>query len=461
MATAPDPQALLAQAEDLVRVALAKGAQAAEAFVVSGSMVSVDIERDRVTYTTGGSDSGTGLRVVRDGRLGFAYASEPHRVTEAAERALALSRLAPRHDFAFPMDDTPYQTMEGLFDPGIVTMDSSEAVEMAGEVVDAAKAVHPDATVVGGGTAFGWGAAAVASSEGMAVASAGTSASASASVVLHDASTSTGFEHSTGRMRSDVDAAWAGREAARIAVDAQGAVPLEAGGEMELVLRPSAMAELVEFTVAPSIIGDAAQRGESAWTGRTGERVAAKGFTLVDDPTLPGGFNSSRSDDEGVASRRNVLVDDGVLRGFLYDSFSAHEYKVRSTGSAVRGPEGGGWRSQPQAFPTNLVIEAPSKGDVDDLVAEVDRGLLVQEVMGAHTANVSTLDFSVGSTMPVEIRRGERVGVREPVMVAGNVGDLLANLVGAGGVPRMCPGVFSSACVVVPWLAAGGVVVTV
>jgi PmbA protein len=263
------------------------------------------------------------------------------------------------------------------------------------------------------------------------------------------------------RLRRDVDPAWAGREAARMALDAQGATPLERGGEMELVLRPSAMAELVEFTVTPSVIGDAAQRGESAWTGRSGSRVAAAGLSIVDDPTLPGGMNSSRSDDEGVASRRNVLVDDGVLQGFLYDSFSAHEYKVGTTGSAVRGPEGGGWRAQPQAFPTNLVVTAPSRGEVDDLVAEVDRGLLVQEVMGAHTANVSTMDFSVGCTMPVEILRGERVGVRGPVMLAGNLGDVLGTVIGSGGAPRACPGAFSSACVVVPWLAAGGVVVTV
>jgi len=456
----PGPQELLSRAEDAVRTALARGAAQAEAFAAAGTFVGVDVERDRVTYTTGGSESGVGLRVVRDGRLGFAFASDPARIASAAERALALSRLSPARGFSLPAGGGRYPDIGGLFDPRIAAMEPSEAVALAGELVDAAKAVHAGAVVVGGGVSAGMGAAAVASSEGVSVATDGTSMNATAYVVLRDRTTSTGLETQSSRGR-DVDASAVGAAAARMAVDAQGAVPLEEGGEMAVIMRPTAIAEVLESTVVPSIIGDAAQRGESAWTGKAGERVAAADVSIWDDPTMAGGLNSGRADDEGAPTRRNVLVDGGVLRGFLYDALSAHEYGVASTGSAVRGAGGGGgWKAQPDAYVTNLVLEAPSRGELEDLVSEVDRGLLVHDVLGAHTANASTLDFSVSSTMPYEIRRGELLGVREPVMLAGNVGALLRSVIGTGGAPRQCGGGMSTACIVVPWVGASGVVVT-
>ncbi len=420
----------------------------------------VDVERDRVTYTNGVSESGVGLRVVRDGRLGFAFASDPARIAAAAERALGLSRLSPARGFSLPAGGRPYPEVGGLRDPRIEAMEPSEAVALAGELVDAAKAVHPGVIVVGGGVSVGRGAAAIASSEGISVASAGTSMNATAYVVLRDRTTSTGLESLSSRAR-DVDASAVGAAAARMAVDAQGAVPLGAGGEMTVVLRPTAVAELLEHTVVPAVIGDAAQRGESAWTGKAGERVAAEGVSICDDPTMPGGLNSGRADDEGTPTRRNALVGSGVLRGFLYDALSAHEYGVEGTGSAVRGGGGGGgWKAQPDAYVTNLLFEAPSRGALEDLVAEVDRGVLVHDVLGAHTANASTMDFSVSSTMPYEIRHGELLGVREPLMLAGNVGALLRSVLGTGGAPRQCGGGMSSACIVVPWVGASGVVVT-
>jgi PmbA protein len=241
-----------------------------------------------------------------------------------------------------------------------------------------------------------------------------------------------------------------------MARDAQGAEPLKEGGEMTVVFRPTAMAELLEYTLIPSVIGDAAQRGESAFTGKEGQVVAAKDLTVTDDPTIKGGLSSGQSDDEGVASRRNVLIEDGVLHGFLYDSFTGNQYGVRTTGNAARGG-GSGWKAQPQAGPTNVALYLPSMGELEDLVAEVDRGILVHDLMGCHTSNRTTLDFSLNSTMPYEIRNGELVGVRSPVMLGGNLGSVLEHLIGSGGVARQC---MEGANIILPWLAAEGVTVT-
>ncbi len=451
-----DPQALLSQAEDAVLRLLGLGADCAEAYVASSSSVSVDVEKDVVTYTTSDSEEGIGLRVVRDGRLGFAYTSDPSKITEAGRNALDLTRLAPVTGYILPVGGDPYAEIPGLDDPALVAMEPEEAVEMSGELVEAAREVHPDASVAGGGVGFGQGVIAVANSEGVSVASHGTSISVGAYVVLRDATVSTGYESFSSRVK-DIDARAVGKAAAQMALEGQGAKALEKGGEMTVIFRPTALAELLDHTLVPSVIGDAAQRGESAFTGREGQQVTAPDVTVVDDPTIPGGLSSGQSDDEGISSRPNVLIDGGVLQGFLYDSFTANQYGLQSTGNAVRGG-GSGWKNQPEAGVSNVVVKVPSRGDLDDLVAEVDRGLLIHDIMGAHTANKSTLDFSVNTTMPFEVRKGEIVGVRDPAMLGGNLGDLLQKVLGAGGRPRQCP---IGANVVLPWIAMDGVTVTV
>ncbi len=455
MADRYDPQELLGRAEDAVRRLIALGAESAEAFVAAGTGVSVDVEKDVVTYTTGDSEGGMGLRVVKDGRLGFAYTSDPDRLDEAGIKALDLTRLAPRTGYCFPAGGVAYPSVAGMEDPTIVSMDPGEAVDMAGRMVEAAKAVHEGVTVGSGGVLFGYGTTAIANSEGVSVTAHGTSITAYAWVVLRDATVSTGFEFMSSRSR-DIDAVRIGQEAGRMALDAQGAKPLERGGEMTVVFRPTALAELLEYTLLPSVIGDAAQRGESAFSGKDGQAVGGPDLTVVDDPTIAGGLGSGPSDDEGVPSRRNVLIDDGVLQGFLYDTYTGNHYGVETTGNATRGG-GAGWKAQPEASTTNVAIYFPSLGELEDLVAEVDRGVLVHDLMGCHTANRSTLDFSLNSTMPYEIRAGELVGVREPVMLGGNLGSLFERMLGAGGKARQCPG---GSNVIFPWLAAEGVTVT-
>ncbi len=450
-----DTEELLGRAEDAVRRLMALGADCAEAYVSTGTGVSVDVEKDVVTYTTGEAEGGSGLRVVKDGRLGFAYTSDPTRLEEAGRGALDLTRLAPATGYILPTGAKAYPQVDGLSDPAIVSMDPGEAVEMAGRMVDAAKEVHEGVIVGSGGVVFGHGAVAIANSEGVSVAAHGTSITAYAFVVLRDATVSTGFEFLSSRSH-DIDPVRIGGEAGRMALDAQGASPLEKGGEMTVVFRPTALAELLDYTLVPSVIGDAAQRGESAFTGKEGQMVGSEDLTVVDDPTMTGGLRSGRSDDEGVPSRRNVLIDDGVLKGFLYDTFTANQYGVETTGNAVRGG-GSGWRAQPEAGTTNVALYLPSMGELEDLIAEVDRGVMVHDLMGCHTANRSTLDFSLNSTMPFEIRNGEVLGVRSPVMLGGNLGSVLERMVGSGGAARQCP---EGANLVLPWLAAEGVTVT-
>ena len=145
--------------------------------------------------------------------------------------------------------------------------------------------------------------------------------------------------------------------------------------------------------VASALSGEAVVKGRSFFAGRIGETIATNGITLVDDPTDPRAYGASSHDGEGLACRRNVLIAEGVLRMFVYDTVSARRAGTVSTGSASRG----GFAGTPGAGCRALVL-APGTRDQDEILAAVGDGLYVQSVSGIHSGvNTVSGDFSVGA----------------------------------------------------------------
>jgi PmbA protein len=153
----------------------------------------------------------------------------------------------------------------------------------------------------------------------------------------------------------------------------------------------------------------------------------AEGISMADDGLLEGGLGTSSTDDEGVPSRRTVLVRGGRLEGFLYDLYSAAEFGASTTGNGARGS----YRSPPSVSARNLVIEGEPR-DRDTLVSEIDEGVLVHDVLGAHTANRVSGDFSVSAPLLFRIRKGELDKPLKPVMLSGNLPQLLKAISGIG-----------------------------
>ena len=159
------------------------------------------------------------------------------------------------------------------------------------------------------------------------------------------------------------------------------------------VFDPRAAATLLAI-VGGALSGDAVVRGRSFFADRVGETVAAPLFTLLDDPTDPRHFAASSHDGEGLACRQNVLIRDGRLEGFVYDTYSARRAGTASTGSALRG----GIAGSPWAGCRALQL---LPGDLDQaaILREVGFGVYVESMMGVHSGvNPVSGDFSVGVT---------------------------------------------------------------
>lgn len=192
-------------------------------------------------------------------------------------------------------------------------------------------------------------------------------------------------------------------------------------GRMPVLFAPTG-ALVLALPLMMGVNGKNVYTGVSPLKGKVGQKLFDDKITLVDDGTLDGCFNSAPYDDEGVPHRRTVLIQDGVLQGFLYDLKTAAQSGVESTGNGSRG-----LLSQPAPSPTNLLLAA-GHTPLKDMIAGIDQGLLVHNVLGLGQGNIVSGAFSNPVALAFKIERGEIVGRVKDVSIAGNVYELLQNV---------------------------------
>ncbi len=209
-----------------------------------------------------------------------------------------------------------------------------------------------------------------------------------------------------------------GREAGERALRRLGARPVETC-EVPVLFEPRVAASLLR-QLLQCASGYAVYRGASYLIDQVGEVVAAPGVTVIDDATLPSGLGSKPFDGEGMPTRRNVLVENGRLVQYLFDTYSARKLGAASTGNATRRPG-----SSPSVGPTNLWLE-PGTLSPEDMLASTERGFLVTELIG-FGFNAVTGDYSRGAA-GFWIESGAIAHPVEEVTIAGNLGDMLRGI---------------------------------
>jgi PmbA protein len=184
--------------------------------------------------------------------------------------------------------------------------------------------------------------------------------------------------------------------------------------------------EILEV-LAPAFLAENVQKGKSLLAGKIGEKLFAPLLRIRDDGTLPGGMATSPFDGEGVPHRNTVLAESGVLKGYLYDSFCGRKEGRESTGNSARG----GFKGLPHMGVTNFFIE-PGECTPEGLRKGIDRGILLTDVIGMHTANPISGDFSVGA-VGFLIENGEVTSPVKGIAISGNIIDLFRNVEAVAG----------------------------
>jgi PmbA protein len=398
----------LLQVADRV-VAMARTGEQVEAVVVRGTDTEIKVYGGEVESLSSAQSQGVGIRVVVDGRQGFAYAGSLDEavIAETLEEARDNAGFATRDEFlglAEP-DGVPVQALD-LFRPALESFSPEDKVALAVEVERAVLGADPRITGIESAEYMdGLAEAAVATTTGIRSVGRETSCYVATYAMAGDGGdTQTGFGFSVGREPGELDPAKAAAEAAERATRMLGARKPPTA-RLTIVLDPWVTAQFVGL-LGYTLNGDAVLKGRSLFAERLGEAVASPLVTLVDDPTDVRAYTATDTDGEGLATRRNVLVRDGVLQKFVHNAYTARRAGTVSTGNAVRG-----FKSTPSVDCLFLTLQ-PGPSSPAELIAGVDDGILVLDVSGLHSGvNPVSGDLSTGAE-GIRIRDGQ---LAEPV----------------------------------------------
>lgn len=401
-----------------------------EVFVGREHETSVRVYEGDVEHFTSAQTEGAGIRVIREGRTGFAYTGV------LDERSLDECLAEARDNVAFgevdewaalpdPDGVTPVEL--DLWRDALLAVPTERKIELALELERLTLARDPRVVVQGSDYSDVWAEVAVASSTGVRSATRETACYVYVDTMAVDGDdTQTGWAFSVGRDPSELDAERTAREGAEKATRMLGATK-PASRRLTVVLDPFVTAQLLGV-LSSTLNGEAVLKGRSLFANRVGEEVAAPIVTLVDDATNPLAFTAAAVDGEGLATRRNALIGDGVLRGFVHSSYSGRRSGAASTGNAVRGS----YKSSPGCGCLALQL-APGTRSQAELVAGVDDGLLVQTVQGLHSGvNPVSGDFSTGAEGLLISNGTLGAPVRE-LTIASTLQRMLLDVVDVGG----------------------------
>jgi PmbA protein len=422
----------------------AQAGESMEVYVTRGTENEVRAYDGAVESLTSADSSGVGIRVLLDGpegegsRLGFAWAGslDPAVVQAALSDARDNARYAtPDPDVVLAEPDGVPSVEQDLWDDAVLTTPMEEKIALALELERATRSADPRVRQVSSADySDGRVEVALASTTGIRSTARRTTAFLSVDAIAGDgADSQTGTGFTVGRGPGHLHPEEAMDDAVLRATRLLGAQKAKSG-RCTVVFDPRVVSTLLSV-VASALSGEAVVKGRSFFVGRVGESVATGAVTLTDDPTESRAFSAASYDGEGLACRRNVLISDGTLRMFVYDTVSARRAQTRSTGSAVRG----GFAGTPSAGCRALVLTPGTKG-AEEILAAVGEGLYVQSVTGIHSGvNPVSGDFSVGAE-GLMIRGGSLAEPVREVTVASTLQRMLQSVVEIGGDLRWLPG---------------------
>ena len=417
-------------ANDVVKAAMREGASGVECTVNEGNEFSATVRMGDVEQVKEAGSRGAGVRVLFGHRTGSSYTSDltPGGLAAMVKQAVELAKITSEDPHAglpdaagLGMHDAPLD----LYFDDVAASDAAARVEMARLAEKAALDTDPRVSNSEGGS-FGayTGASAFANSLGFSGSYRRSNCSLSAVPVVKDGETmERDYWYSAARSVARLESPeYVGRKAAERALKRLNARTITTR-RAPVVFEPRVARTLLGH-IFELVHGESIYRKASIWEGKLGERVASESVTIIDDSTLPGLFGSAPFDDEGMPSRRNVIIEKGVLKSYLLNSYTARKLGMKPTGSASRGLSGNAGIGH-----GNLFLESGTES-AESILRKIGSGLLVTELMG-HGFNGVTGDYSRGAA-GLWIENGEIAYPVSKVTIAGSMEEMLRHVLALG-----------------------------
>jgi len=410
---------------DAVKLALDRGASDAECTTAEGEEFSAGVRMGEIEKLTDAGSRAIGIRVLAGKRAGSSYTSDLSKegIQRMVKAALELATITSDDPFAGMPDDDALGSVGDLqlYDEAIAALDPAWKIEQARLTEQAALSADPRITNSEGASYDSYlGMRAFANSRGFVGSYRTSSCGISVlPVAKQNGSMERDYWSSSARAVARVESPESvGKRAAERALRRLNPrkVPTQ---KVPVVFDPqSARSLLGDFFDA--VNGSAIYRGASFLAGKLGEKIASELVTVVDDAILPGLFGSSPFDDEGVRARRTVVVERGVLKSYLLNSYSARKLGLKTTGNASRGLSGNAGVGA-----GNFFLEKGSRTG-EQIVAGLRNGFYVTQLIGT-ASNTVTGDYSSGAA-GLWIENGELAYPVSEITIAGNLTEMLMDL---------------------------------
>ena len=396
---------------------LKKQAEQVEILNLQNEKTTIEYEANQLKNCAVAETKGTAVRVIRNGRLGFAASSDDTAMEKLAANALESAAYGDKAPFSFP-EPEPAPIVR-TFDKAVAELPIARLVEIGQEMLDLILPADPSArcNIILERSLIS---ANIRNQKGLDVAFKTSPLSLGLEIdrvegddvlILYDQLGTTVWEKDY--------LAFARRlveklKMARIITHIK-------PGKMPVLFAPSGALAL-GLPLSEGLNGKAVYKGTSPMAGKIGEKLFDEKITIIDDGTIDGKFASASYDDEGVPHHRNVLVEKGVLKSFFYDLKTAAQSGVKSTGNAARG-----LFNPPEPSLTNFVIQ-PGQTPLKDILAGMDEGIIVEDLLGIGQGNTISGAFSNPLALAFKVEKGEIVGRVKDLSIAGNIYDLLMNV---------------------------------
>ena len=417
-------------ARQTVRLALEQGATDAECTLSEGEEFSARVRMRELEKLTDAGSRGAGLRVLVGKCVGSSHTSDlsSEGLRQMVESALAIAAISTEDPYADLPDASELGSLSDdlqLYSDDIRNIDTPARIQAALETEEAAFSWDPRITNSDGGSFKAHaGERVFANSRGFLGSYRTSSCSISTSPVARQGETmERDYWYSSARSHSQLDTpAAVGRRAAERTVRRLGARKIPT--QNLPVIFDSVTARSLIANIFEAVEGNSIYRKASFLAGKLGERVASENVTVIDDGTTPGLFGTAPFDDEGVPSRRTVVIDRGVLKSYLLNSYTARKLGMRTTGNAARGLAGNAGVGHGNFF--------LQKGDrsPEEIIRGIRQGLFVTELIG-HGVNIVTGDYSRGAA-GLWIENGEFAYPVSEITIAANLKQMLLDVEAAG-----------------------------
>ena len=425
---------LLDTGEKAVKLAEKMGAEQVEVYLAKSRSYEIEAENNAIKGASEQQDAGIGIRTVIGKKIGFAYVTtlDESDIKETISNSLNLAKasLVDPDFVSLPSSGGTYQEAKKIFNKEVDELSSEDAARLLIRTIDATKEKLE-------GTDFAIEAAISSSSSsnaivnnlGIAMAESRTSISLYSYPVIKDGDDQTAsYEYQVSRDLNDIDPEHIGTTAATLALGFLGPKTID-GGEMPVIFEPLGASAVLGRGLAGAVNAEEVQMGRSYIADAFGECIASEFLEIIDDGTIPGGIGTRTFDAEGYKSQRTPVIESGVLKNLLHNSYTANKDSVDNTGNAARPSYSG----LPRISTSNFMV-TPGKGTLDDLISEMEKGIICRNT--GDRPNMTTGDLSAMVMEGYYVENGEIQHSLKNTLIGINMKDLLKTVSGVGSDSR-------------------------